>query len=134
MNTNELLDSVKEHTNIKSERALARLLGMTPQALVHVRERGLSDERCVQVAKILDYPPMKVLAWVHAERSKDAEVKEIWSAVAETIRVKGVKVLTAAFVAVNFIHAIPGKQANAENLPSAAFKTDIGQRDIMLNN
>lgn len=99
MDTNTLLDSVKERYSIASDNALARsLLKVDPMSLRDMRRRGLSDERALQVATLLDLNPGEVLAAIHAERAKSPEVRAVWQRVAESMR-SALGVVAAAAVA-----------------------------------
>lgn len=86
MNSNELLDKVKKDYNIASDYALAKRLGISQEGLRKIRDRGLSDERALQVATLLDLNPGEIMASVRAERAKSPEVKAAWRRIAESMR------------------------------------------------
>lgn len=82
-----LLDALKEKTGMPSDYALARdIFHITPVSLLHMRQRGLSDDRAVQVAEILGLDPGAVLAGVHAERAKSPAVRKAWEKLARSLR------------------------------------------------
>ena len=124
MNTNELLDAVKARYNLPSDYALARdALKMHPNSIRTLRERGLSDERALQIAELLDIPPGEVLASIHAERARTPAVKEAWKKIAESMRTAlGI----AAMIAVILPLAIPPRTAQAQPGASAAFNISPG--------
>lgn len=112
MNSNSLLDALKKRVDVPSDYALARdILHVTPHALREMRERGLSDERALQVAELLDLNPGEVLAAIHAERSKTKEVKEAWERAAKALRAAAVG--TCFFV----VGALGGNPPNAQGSP-----------------
>lgn len=93
MNSSELLDTTKASLNIQSEYGLAKALKISQQALAQIRDRGLSDERALQIATLLNLDPAAVLASVHAERAKDPAVRKVWEKLAKTIRAAAAAVL-----------------------------------------
>ncbi len=87
MNTNELLDSLKERLDITSEKQLAEdVFHIRLVSLKEMRQRGLSDDRALEVAKALNLDPGLVLAWIHAERSKNAAVRAAWEKMAQALK------------------------------------------------
>lgn len=83
----QLLDALKEKTGARSDYALAKnVLSISPESVSQMRERGLSDDRAVQVAEILGLDPGAVLAGVHAERAKSPAVRKAWEKLARTLR------------------------------------------------
>lgn len=87
MDSNALLDALKKRLNIPTDNALARkVLKVDPMSLKDMRERGLSDKRVVQISSLLDIDPCEPLASVHAERSKEPEVRKVWEKLAKTLR------------------------------------------------
>ncbi len=86
MDSNKLLDALKTATGAATDNALARqVLKVDPTTLRAMRERGLSDARAVQIATILELDPAQVLAWVHAERAQDPQVRKIWEKLAKSL-------------------------------------------------
>ena len=85
MNTNELLDAVKTKLGAPSDYRLSEILGMSRQGVRGLRESGLSDARAVQIATMLEIDPAQVLAWVHAERAQDPQVRKIWEKLAKSL-------------------------------------------------
>lgn len=70
----------RAHTNY----GLAKLLGLTPQAIDLRNRRGgsFSDETGERIAELLDLEPAYVLACLAAERAKRPSVRAIWHGVA----------------------------------------------------
>lgn len=87
MNSNELLDALKKHSDVPSDYALAkRVLKVDVTAIRDMRERGLSEERALQIATLLGIDPSEVLPSIRAERADDPDVKKIWEKIAKTMR------------------------------------------------
>jgi len=85
--TDELLEALKAKTGKPSDYALARdVLHMSPSALLHARERGLSDERAIEISGYLGLDAGAVLASIHAERAKSASARKAWEKLAATLR------------------------------------------------
>jgi len=94
MNSNELLDALKAHAGVPSDYALAKkILKVDVTAIRNMRERGLSEERALQIATLLGLEPGPVLAAIHAERSKDPAVRKVWEKIAKTMRSAAAAVL-----------------------------------------
>jgi len=86
MNSNALIDALKRRFNV-SEYALARdILKVEPNSLRDMRRRGLSEERVLQIAALLEIDPGEPLAAIRAERAKHPNVKAAWRKVAESVR------------------------------------------------
>lgn len=93
MNSAALLDAVKTHHRIDSDRALARILKISQASVNSWRTIGLPDERVVQFATLIGTDPGPCLTAVHAERSKDPAVRKAWETIAKTIRSAAAAVL-----------------------------------------
>lgn len=87
MDSNSLLDALKARLNVPSDYALARdVLKMHPNSIRTLRERGLSDERAIQIADLLGYKREEVLAHIHFERARSPEVKAVWERMVSMLR------------------------------------------------
>lgn len=75
MESNALLDAVKARYSLPSDYALAKLMKCSAESVRMMRERGLSDDRALQCATLLEVNEGEALASVRAERSKNPEVK-----------------------------------------------------------
>ena len=82
--TVEYLDELKRRYGISSDYKLAKLIGITYQAVSQYRNKGttLRDDVALKVAELLELPPGKVLADMQAERAKDARVRDAWRQIA----------------------------------------------------
>ena len=80
MNTIELLEAVKVRRGVESDYALAKVLGVTQQAVSSYRAGNskISDDVALTVAEILQLHPLQVIAAANAERAKTAAQKAKW--------------------------------------------------------
>src|SRR5258706_14019271 len=98
MDTNALLEAVKNKLGL-SDYALARkFFKIEPGSLREMRERGMSDERILQCAAVLEMEPAEALAAIHAERAKNPKVKAAWLRAAQSLRTALGVLLPAAIV------------------------------------
>lgn len=82
--------AIKVRHDIKSDYALAKLLGITRSGISsHTtgRRSVFSDEVGYRIAELLDLDAGYVLSCLAAERSKDIKVKKVWQRLAELTRV-----------------------------------------------
>jgi len=88
MNTLELLEAVKAKRGITSDYALAKVLGVTQQAVSSYRSGNsiINDDVCLSVASILDLQPIFVIAQANAERAKTPELRARWIGLMEGFR------------------------------------------------
>jgi len=86
VDTNALLDALKARLNLPSDYALAKFFRCTQESIRKMRERGLSDERVLQIAALLEIDPGEPLAAIRSERAKSPDVKAAWRKVAESVR------------------------------------------------
>lgn len=89
MNTIELLEAVKVRRGIESDYALAKVLGITQQAVSSYRAGNskISDDVALTVAEILQLNPLQVIALANAERAKTEAQKARWLDVMEKFSV-----------------------------------------------
>lgn len=103
--TEELLDALKDKTGKPSDYALARdVFHIAPSSLIHIRERGLSDERALEIAELLGLDAGEVLARVHAERAKTERAREAWEKLAATLRAGVAASVVFTIAAVGALH------------------------------
>lgn len=108
--TDELLNALKAKTGKPSDYALAReILHVSPTALQHARERGLSDERAIEIAHALGIDAGAVLARIHAERAKSPAAREAWEKLASTLRAGAAASVVFLFAAVGSV-ALPAAE------------------------
>lgn len=85
MNTIDLLEAVKVRRGVASDYALAKVLGVTQQAVSSYRAGNskISDDVALTVAEILQLEPMQVIALANAERAKTEAQKARWMGLVE---------------------------------------------------
>lgn len=83
MKTCDYLDAVQTKLNISSDYAVAKSLNISRQAVSRYRAgfNFLDDEVALRVAEILEINAGCVLIDMHAERSKNSEVRNVWEMV-----------------------------------------------------
>lgn len=88
MNTNEILDAIKERHSLPSDYAVHKLLGVTYQQISNYRKGKslMGDEAALKAAELLQLPPDYLLACLHAERSSDQDVQRVWSGLADKLK------------------------------------------------
>jgi transcriptional regulator with XRE-family HTH domain len=84
MNSAKYLDALKAHLNLSSDYQLAKALGCVQSRLSGYRNdsRTFDDAMAARVAELLGIDPLRVLADMAAERSKNPEVKALWQKIA----------------------------------------------------
>ncbi|MGZ3319664.1 MAG: helix-turn-helix domain-containing protein [Xanthobacteraceae bacterium] len=89
MNTIDLLEAVKVRRGVSSDYALAKVLGVTQQAVSSYRSGNskISDDVALTVAEILHLEPMHVIALANAERAKTEAQKARWLDIVEKFSV-----------------------------------------------
>lgn len=80
MTINELLDATKDAKSIKSDGELARMLGVSKQAVsrYYLGERAPDEFACLKIAEALGKPLDTVIATVKASSEKDDTRREAW--------------------------------------------------------
>jgi len=130
--TVDFLNDVKARYDIKSNYALAKLMGQTDTAVARWMhgKNTLSDETAVKVAELLEIEPSFIMACIAAERSKNPAVKKAWAWTAEHLGG-----LAAALALVAVLPFVPG--IGADNLSGIALlgftTTEGGALYIMSN-
>ena len=86
--TNDFLDMLKEKFNLSSDYKLAQSLGWSSSLISTYRckPQYLGDKNCIEAADALGVPPAFVLCCVHAERTKDPQIKKYWQDMAVSHR------------------------------------------------
>jgi len=100
MKTTEYLDAIKRKHGIQSDYAISKTLGISRQAISNYRKGSafFDDVVCLKVAELLNLDPMKVIADIHMERTKDPEVRKIWRRLARQVGRAAAVVLLAGQV------------------------------------
>jgi len=77
----DLLDLAKARNEIKSDRGLARALGITN--VVHYRKRNVipDDKTALKLAELCGLPPEQVLITCHLAKAESGEVHDVWNKV-----------------------------------------------------
>lgn len=114
MKTLELLEAVKTRYNLPSDYAAAKLLPVGKAAVSAWRSKSVvMDDDCgLVVAKLLELDPGQVFAWLHAERSKSHQAKQVWNGIARRLGT----LASVGFLAVILAAGAP-RVADAEVLP-----------------
>ena len=122
MNSNEILDALKNQLGIDSDRALARALKVRQPSINEWRMRGLSEARALQIATLLGVDPGAVLAAIRAERADDPAVKKVWEKVAKTIRSAAAAVLVVLGLGVTAPEPLQAAQSIARDIHYAKYR------------
>lgn len=90
--TNDLLDRIKAKHGLRSDYALAGLLGMSRERISRYRNTNgqLGDDAAVRVAELLDIDVGYVLACAAHERAKSDAARDAWERLAELVKRHGV--------------------------------------------
>lgn len=85
MKTNEYLDAVKSRLALPSDYAIAKVLGITTQAVAQYRSgrSALGIESAMKIGEILRMDGHKVYADGQIERAKNSAQSEFWREISE---------------------------------------------------
>jgi len=85
--TLQFLEAVKARHGLPSDYALAKKLGLSPQAISMQKKRSgtMDDSTALRVAELLEIDAGIVLAAVHRERAKTESEKAAWKAIIEKL-------------------------------------------------
>lgn len=77
--TVELLEALRRKEDGCSDYRLAKILGVSSQAIHHLLQKGgvMSDETALKISRELDIPPALVVFPIIRERTKSQEVRDI---------------------------------------------------------
>lgn len=80
MTTVDFLDALKARYNLRSDYAVAKLLGISCQrtSMYYSGTRRFNPEMSIQVAELLGLDPISVLASVELERETRPAVRQLW--------------------------------------------------------
>jgi hypothetical protein len=94
-----VLDSIKERHGLKSDYKLSLFLGIADGSIRNFRHgRTLPDERICQIlAEAAGIDPLILAAQVQAQRSKTAEARSLWEAIAARLQVAAHGLAAAIF-------------------------------------
>lgn len=119
--TADFLDALRVKLNLPSDGRLAVYFGMQRQHLSKYRTLGhtFDDAMSLRVADILELDPAYVLACMHHQRAKQAEVKQVWERLAKRLAVAAA-VMGVAVLGPDILSA-SGLDASSPALLLAAF-------------
>ena len=74
------LDAAKRELHVESDYALGKALGLTPQRISHYRtgRGGMDDDLAIRIAAVCKVPAIRVIAELHADRSKSPTARAVW--------------------------------------------------------
>lgn len=140
--TDRYLDAVKSRLNIPSDYKLAQHWHVTQQRISEYR-RGVtsfSDERCIEIARILDLPAEQVLFEIQAERARKAGKSAISDILEDVLRRLKTAPAVLAYLAIFTGTAMPPSSAEAADfdcapvqLPAHRHNANCAIIDIMSN-
>jgi transcriptional regulator with XRE-family HTH domain len=107
--TLELIADLKAKHDLESDYAIAKLLGITKNAVSLYRngKAYMGDEVALKVADLLDLDPAYVITCMHAEREKTQALKKIWSRIAKHYAVTATVVMAVTLTFVTLDSSIP---------------------------
>lgn len=116
MKTTDYLDTLKKRLNCRSWYQLGQVTGWSDARISNWRRGNaeFDDEAAIHAARLLDLPPGKVLADIHAARAKTPEIRSTWEGIARAFSA-GATALTLAF----FLLLTPAQDAVAAHPASA---------------
>jgi len=78
--TVKYLEEIKAKYELKSDNALANMLGISRQAISNYRHEGnaFDDTTALRVAELLEKDPMEVIAAANYDRAKSEKEKQVW--------------------------------------------------------
>lgn len=98
---NQMLDSIKQHHELRSDYKLALFLGIGEGNIANYRHgRSLPDERaCEKIANAIKIDPDVLIAEMNSQRAKTPELRATWSRIAARLQT-GVATAAAAILTV----------------------------------
>ena len=101
--TADFLDDLQKKLGVTSDYAVAGKMEMHRQHISHYRnlKGSFDDAMSLRVADILETDPAFVIACMHHQRSKQAEVKKVWERIATSMA--GITVAILVAVALPFV-------------------------------
>jgi len=85
MKTNDYANAIMRREDLATDYKLAKFLGLSFPAVRNWRKKGTTadDKSALKFAEVLGIDPAKVLADIHAERSKTPEERKVWQRIAK---------------------------------------------------
>ena len=85
--TPQLIDQLKEKHGLRSDYAVAKMLGISTQRLSNYRtgRNRFDDLMAYKVAELLELDPAEVIAQINMERAKRPEERKAWKEILERL-------------------------------------------------
>lgn len=86
----KLLTWLKAANDGASDYRAAKIIGVTPQAVSHVRaqNRQFSDKTAVRIAQELKLDPIKVIARLHIDSESCHQTRQVWEEIIKLTEIK----------------------------------------------
>lgn len=83
--TTTYLDALRSHLHLRSDAALASVLGVARQTISSYRLQGtcMDDDVAVRAARLLGIQPATILLDMYAQRTRDPQIKSLWHHIGE---------------------------------------------------
>lgn len=119
LRTVDYIDLLRDRTETGSDYAVAKLLGVSEDAVNQYRKgtRAMSADVALLVAEKLQVPLLEVLTDTHAEHAKTPEMRKKW-AEARKLWAQVVKIVLVAICAAPWMHGLPIGDGTTEDSTS----------------
>lgn len=99
LTVDRVLEAISARHGLKSDYSICKLLGISTQVVSNWRHgRSLPDERmCAKLAEAAGIDPLVLAASMQAQRSKTAEARSLWEAIAARLQVAAHGMAAAIF-------------------------------------
>lgn len=97
----KLLDCYKTAKNYIQDKQIAHDLGLPKQRISEMRsgKRYMTDVQAVFLAKECNLDEKEALIGVHADRTKNSEIKHLWDEIAKKLHSQGFQTFSLGFMA-----------------------------------
>ena len=96
----QYIDLAKKNAGVESDYKLAKVLGVDPRVISHIRHgRAFTDEMVFKIAELAGVNPAEIIAAVHAEKEKDKEKRKWWRETFEKVHGTAAAVMLAVMLA-----------------------------------
>lgn len=113
MRTTDYIDALRTHTSTGTDYAVAKLLGITPDAVYKYtkQNRSMDNTTAARVAALLGIASIEVIADMEIERARDDETRAYWKHIRKEAGRRAAAVLMALYAAT--LSFYPGDNATA---------------------
>ena len=120
--TNRYLDAVKARLGVTSDNQLAEHWHVTRQRIYQYRrgDTALSDERCLDVARILGIDAGRVMLEIQAERARKGGRQAVAETIEEVLRKLG-GIAAALLLFLGLCHSAPDTIANMARVSQTSY-------------